>query len=336
MALSTIRSAGAYSMIETPAGPIFAVARAPVDHSLIVSTNDGATWSTVPGMTGISIHPQAITLNGLGEILAGSLAASPHVYYCTSSGSTDTGALANASTGCTRFTDDVSGVVYAANDDGSWIHKSTDHGHTWSAIAVTFPGGAIGQMYAIEQNATLGLMTGGEIGSANVSTNSGSTWTGWGLTHPSSRAPTDYHGNLWNIKTSPISGTVFATIGDPDVPGLGTIQRHLTTDLAGIWHGVTGMRGSGGEDVSTFIFWPNGTIWAGCIYQTPVLGEVYESTNDGASWTEISSTLGVTFSKQCNVHLGPSGRAYVSDNNGIYRQGGVAGASNSLFFGGGV
>jgi photosystem II stability/assembly factor-like uncharacterized protein len=303
-----------FDVVETAAGPIFG---SDGSRILQVSTDNGATWKPVPGASSFATHPSALVENALGEVLAGTIAALPAVYYCTPTGCKAASGVTGAAGAMTKFTRDSGGSVYAINDNSAVLHHSTDHGHTWTAINASLPA-TIGQAYAVEANA-YGLMMGGEIGSLLRSTDGGMNWTDFGLLRHSQRLPTDYHGNLWAIATDPVTKTVLATVGDPDIPGAGAIQRHLPTDAAAVWHGANGLKGSGGEDFSGFVFQKDGSILAGAILQTPDTGEVYKSTDGGASWVDISSKIGVPLSGLTRLHLGPSGCLYISHRNGLIR-----------------
>jgi hypothetical protein len=280
-----------------------------------VSTDKGATWKPIPGAT-FQVRPDSPNLNALGEILVGTIASAPSVYYCTATGCTAAtpSPLPGAQAAVTHFARGQGGVIFAINDASTVMHKSTDHGHTFTQVK----GIDVGQAYACEFN-QYGMMMGGEIGKLWATNNDGQSWTDWGLSHPSQRTSTDYNGNLWAVQTNPYTGTLMAAIGDPDVPGRGRMQRHLTSDGVGVWHGVTGMMGSAGEEVSNWVFYPNGSILAGVVVRSSGVGELYKSTDDGASWTEISAKIGVALTGSVRLHLGPSGCLYMTHVYGLLR-----------------
>jgi hypothetical protein len=162
-------------------------------------------------------------------------------------------------------------------------------------------------------------MMGGEIGPILQSTDGGLNWVDRGLFRSSIRTPTEYNGNLWAVATDPVTGNLLAAVGDPDVPGAGTIQVHRPSDALGVWHGVQGLKGSAGEDFFGWVFQADGSILGGAILRTPGLGEVYKSTDGGATWVEISSKIGITFSGATRLHIGPSGCLYISHKLGLIR-----------------
>jgi len=103
-------------------------------------------------------------------------------------------------------------------------------------------------------------------------------------------------------------------------------------------HGRNGMDNAGSNNISGFAFKGDGTIYMSSIYSVGPTGKVYQSTDDGANWTEISATLGRSFVGTARIHLAPSGRLYISDHVGLYRYtfGAGSASSNPMFFGGGV
>lgn len=336
MSLTTLRNAETTNVVELASGAIFCF---DTNKAILVSTDDGATFNAVPGSTGITCRTDSLVTNSLGEVVFGSISTPPKIYYSTTTSTTQaTGTLTNAATSINRISADVAGSMWAVSDFDGNIYHSTDHGHSWTSKAVSYPGGSIGHVYAICET-TYGLAVAGEIGDANISSDGGTTFVSWGLTHPTVAQASDYHGNLWNIQQSPVSGSLFATIGDPfpPNPSAGTCQVHRNADGVGVWHHVNGMDNAGSNNVSGFVFKGDGTILMSSIYSVGPTGKVYQSTDDGANWTEISATLGKTFAGTARIHIGPSGRLYVSDHNGLYRQNAAStSTSNPMFFGGGV
>lgn len=339
MSLATLAATRVFRAVELANGHIFTC---DVNKALMVSTDDGANFSAVPGTSGITVSFDSMMAGASGELVFGSLATPPKIYYATATGVTQaTGTLTNAATGINRISADVAGSMWACTDFDGNIYHSTDHGHSWTSKAVSYPGGSIGHVYALCET-TYGLAIAGEIGSANISTDGGTTWTDWGLVHPSPSGNSDYHGNLWNIQQHPTTGSLYATIGDPfpPNPSAGTCQVHRNADATGVWHGVTGMSNAGSNNISSFVFQADGSVLMASIYSVGPTGQVYKTTNDGASWTEVSTSMfGHTFVGTPRLTLGPSGRIYIGDNAGLYRLSAPASSAptaNAMFFGGGV
>lgn len=305
-----LMSIGAFGVIERADGVIF---MSDANHTLQCSTDDGYTWFTPSGASGIQVRTDSIQLNSLGEILFGSIATFPSIYYATPTSCTvaTPSPLPGANTSINRISADIGGVMYAIGDTSASAYKSTDHGHTWTAFSCTFPGGTIGHAYALEVN-TYGLWMGGEIGSLNLSTDGGSSWTDWGL------SPATRHNNMWVCQQSPYTGSLFVAVGDPIALNTGFIQVHRNADGVGVWNHVSGQAGTF-CDHSGFIFQPDGSVISGANYSGH--GLVWKSTDDGANWTEISkSKIGVTFAGMTRLSASPSGRLYMSDNIALIRK----------------
>lgn len=290
-----------FNVGEAQSGAIFAGDGA---RLLQVSTDDGVTFNAVPGASSFLVGTDALAMNSLDECLVGTIATTPTIYYCTPSGVTQATGVVGAQTRMTRITSDASGVIYALNGNSAVFFRSTDHGRTWTALSASLPT-PMGQAYTIEADA-YGLLMGGEIGDCCRSVDGGVNWTSFGLSRPT------YHGNLWVIMTDPGSGNVLATVGEPG-SGPSSIQYHRPTDADGVWNAASG---TAFDQVLSLVVQANGSILAGS--NLSGTGKIYKSVNGGVTWTNISSRF-PAFTGAVRLYIGPSGRLYITANNGMWR-----------------
>lgn len=275
---------------------------------VIYSTDSGATWFTLSGPSS-----RIIRLNELGELLVGTRLPSAKVWVCTRMGCTAPPSYTGVSSAddISAISEDRGGVVWATSTNhNNVIHRSTDHGHTWSAVSTPGIFQITGAVFTIEADPDYGVLLGGEIGTVMQSTTGSPPWNAWGLPRP------PYHGNLWSLDKSPFTGTLFAAVPNPQTAPTGSVQFHRLSDSAGMWSMVGGMVNNW-TDMTPFVFQPNGSVLVGG--NSSGTGVIWKSTTDGTSWTRVGTDL--TLSGSVRLHVGRcSGCLYITDAGGGLRR----------------
>ncbi len=268
------------------------------------STDSGATWTPVNnGLTNLYVMALAVDPVTPSTLYAGTRDG---VYKSTDSGGTWAGAITGSSNYMTYMLaiDRTSpSTVYAGTESG--LYKSTNSGGTW---AVTGPGG-IPRALAIDPTASATLYAGIDDGRGVFkSTNGGGTWTAasegltnleiWAVAVSPSTPATVYAGIETGVFKSTNSGgtwargnlwaPVFTLAVDPTTPA---------TVYAGTDNGVKRSTNSGDTWAPTGLKFTY--VYALAIdpttpttlYAGTDSGEVFKSTNSGATWTAASTGL---------------------------------------------
>ncbi len=303
------------------------------DGGLYKSTDDGSSWTNVGDASWASGgHPQvgSIGVNSLGEIVCGvgkdptsggnNLGAwrlSSGVWSrCTNTA----GGYINASdaVGITRVLD-ASGNMFAITGFNGDVWKSVDNGASFTKIAAAVGGtGGVsdGALQSFARDPTNGdLLTGGEIHAIYKSTDNGVNWTNFGLD-----TADGYKNNLLIITFNAINEPL-AVRGDA---GSGILFRYTS----GAWTSS----GSGIDAFATI----RGLLLnqsSGVMYCSenrnsgPAGGDVFKSTNNGATWTQWSSGVDTTLPMR-GIAIGPTGKMYLLSKSPtdilFYKTNGVA------------
>ena len=269
-------------------------------QGVYVSTNNGSTWS--PANTGLpDLRIKSLAWNG-DRILVG--LGSAGVYASTNSGATWSYSCNGMPDGPTQSLA-RSGSTLLAGGFSSGVFISTDNGNTWSPSNQGLTDPTVSALLVTGQTVFAGTQNG-----VSRSTNGGVSWTAAnaGMTGVAVDALAASPGGIFAGVGSGTAGGVWRST-DNGVSwtqtnnGLGTpvqafcllakgtklfvgtsVGIFVSTDYGNSWNlASTGLGGS--PSVAGLAADSSGAIYAG------VVKDVFRSTNDGASWTDIGAGI---------------------------------------------
>ena len=267
-----------------------------LNGGLMKSTDGGIVWSNVNGIIGSNPYINTITMHPTdSDIVFAIDQNSGRVYKSINEGDDFYEVLDHTSTMYDlEFQPGNPLVVYASGNDA--VYRSNDSGETFTEIA-TGPWAGAGNnamMMAVTPAAPNSIYvieeTGGGFNALYLSINSGLTWAtladntcncenyfSWALTRVGGQAPRDM-----DIIVSPVN---------PNIIHIAGIDAYSSTDLGQNWTQTTSWNTPNADDFIhadiDLLIYDNNRIVAGTD------GGIYFSTNEGNTFTDITSGLGI-------------------------------------------